>query len=213
MTGRISPTPSGPIAKCRTDRSLAIAHGLEALCTVEPPKPKKGKTPKQQATEDEGEELLQAEAVPAAAPKPTKEPKARAEKDSETRQTPIDQTDRADVLCAIRQLFDDAQARDRDTAMRDVAAALGYRRVGSRIREILHTDLLTAVRRGILQNQDGQLSLLARDLRDYQRDFLKENFLSAIGRAWIEREEAIRALARWLGFSRTGPVIEETGTH
>jgi hypothetical protein len=198
-------------AKCRTDRSLAIAHGLEALCTVEPPKPKKGKTPKQQATEDEGEELLQAEAVPAAAPKPTKEPKARAEKDSETRQTPIDQTDRADVLCAIRQLFDDAQARDRDTAMRDVAAALGYRRVGSRIREILHTDLLTAVRRGILQNQDGQLSLLARDLRDYQRDFLKENFLSAIGRAWIEREEAIRALARWLGFSRTGPVIEETG--
>ena len=34
--------------KCRTDRSLAIAHGLEALCTVEPPKPKakrKGKEP------------------------------------------------------------------------------------------------------------------------------------------------------------------------
>ena len=26
--------------KCRTDRSLAIAHNLEELCTVEPPKPK-----------------------------------------------------------------------------------------------------------------------------------------------------------------------------
>ena len=197
--------------KCKTDRSLAIAHGLEALCTVQALKPKKEKTPKQQTSEDESEDLLQAEAVLGAAPNPTKEPKADAKKDSETRQTPIDQTDRADVLCAIRQLFNDGQARDRDTAVHDLSTALGYQRVGSRIREILHTGLLTAVRRGILQNQDGQLSLLARDLRDYQRDFLKENFLSAIGRAWTEREEAIRAFARWLGFSRIGPVVEETG--
>jgi hypothetical protein len=184
--------------KCKTDRSLAIAHGLEAICTVEPPKPRTKKAPKKATTEDEGEELLQPEAVPAAAPERTKEPKARAEKAYEPRQTPIDQTDRTDVLCAIRHLFNDGQARDRDTAIHEVAAALGYHRVGSRIREILYTDLLTAVRRGILQNQDGELSLLARDLRDYQRDFLKESFLSAIGRAWIERAEAIRAFARWL---------------
>jgi hypothetical protein len=196
---------------CETDRSLAIAHGLEELCTVKGPKPKKGKTPNKKAAEEEGEKVLETEVDLEIAPKPAKEAKASAVKDLEARPIPIDQTDRTEVLCTIRQLFSDSQARDRDTAIHEVAAALGYQRVGPRIREILHTDLLTAVRRGILQNQNGQLSLLARDLRDYQRDFLKENFLSAIGRAWIERAEAIQAFARWLGFSRTGSVIEETG--
>ena len=36
--------------KCRTDRSLAIAHNLEELCTVEPPKPKAKRTKKQPST-------------------------------------------------------------------------------------------------------------------------------------------------------------------
>jgi hypothetical protein len=35
--------PDRVTEKCKTDRSLAIAHGLEHLCTVEPPKLKKGK--------------------------------------------------------------------------------------------------------------------------------------------------------------------------
>jgi hypothetical protein len=197
--------------KCKTDRSLAIAHGLEELCTVEAPKPKRGKISAKKAVEKEGEKVLEPEVDLEIASKPAKEAKASAVKDFEARPISIDQTDRIEVLCTIRQLFSDSQARDRDTAIRDVAAALGYQRVGPRIREILHTDLLTAVRRGILQNQNGQLSLLARDLRDYQKDFLKENFLSAIGRAWIERADAIKAFARWLGFLRTGSVIEETG--
>jgi hypothetical protein len=29
-------------------------------------------------------------------------------------------------------------------------------------------------------------------------------------RQWIEREEAVREFTRWMGFSRTGPVIEDT---
>jgi hypothetical protein len=33
--------PERVTEKCKTDRSLAIAHGLEYLCTIEPPKPKK----------------------------------------------------------------------------------------------------------------------------------------------------------------------------
>lgn len=38
-TGRTSPIPSGPIAseKCKSDRSLVIAHGLEDICEVKPP--------------------------------------------------------------------------------------------------------------------------------------------------------------------------------
>jgi hypothetical protein len=114
------------------------------------------------------------------------------------------------VLCVIRQVFSTGGARDRETAMRDVAQALGFQRLGSHIREVLNKDILTAVRHGILENEDGQLKLLVGDVRDYEREFQKENFLSAIGRSWIEREDAIRLFARWLGYARTGPVIEDT---
>ncbi len=78
------------------------------------------------------------------------------------------------------------------------------------IREVLHRDLLAAVRRGILQNQGGELSLLSRSIDEYDRDFLKDQFLASIGRKWTDRDEACRAFARWLGFARTGPVIEQT---
>jgi type I restriction enzyme S subunit len=123
---------------------------------------------------------------------------------------PIDQIDRTEVLQVIRQVFSEGPPRERDDAIRDVARALGYRRTGARIHEILHTDLLTAVRRGILENNGGELRLLARSITDYERDFLKQQFLAAIGRPWIDRDTATRDFCRWLGFARTGPVIEDT---
>jgi type I restriction enzyme S subunit len=123
---------------------------------------------------------------------------------------PIDQTDRSDVLAVIRQLFSDDQSRTRENAIRDVARALGYGRVGHRIRDVLHTDLLTASRRGVLENVGGELRLPAHSIAEYHRDFLKQQFLSSIGRSWIERENAIREFCKWMGFSRTGPIIEET---
>jgi hypothetical protein len=123
---------------------------------------------------------------------------------------PIDQIDRTEVLQVIRQVFSEGPPRERDAAIRDVARALGYRRTGARIHEILHTDLMTAVRRCILENDHGTLRLCARSITDYDRDFLKQQFLAAIGRTWIERETAIRDFCRWLGFARTGPVIEDT---
>jgi hypothetical protein len=39
---------------------------------------------------------------------------------------PISETDRNDVMAAIRELFLDGQARPRDEAIRDLARALGY---------------------------------------------------------------------------------------
>lgn len=129
---------------------------------------------------------------------------------SGTAPTPIDQIDRTEVLQVIRQVFGKGPPRERDGAIHGVARALGYRRTGARIQEILHTDLLTAVRRGILENTDGELRLLTRSITDYERDFLKQQFLAAIDRAWIDRDDAIRDFCRWLGFARTGPVIEDT---
>ena len=124
--------------------------------------------------------------------------------------SPIDQTDRLDVLAVIRQVFGDCQSRTRENAIRDVARALGYGRVGHRIQDVLHRDLRTAVRRGILENVGDELRLLFRSIEDYNRDFLKQQFLAAIERSWIERNEAIQNFCRWMGFRRTGPVIEET---
>lgn len=114
------------------------------------------------------------------------------------------------MLCTIRQVFSAGGSREREAAMREVALTLGFQRLGSRIREILNTDFLTAVRRGILVNENGVLSLGAKDLRDYDRNSMKSDFLGAIGRAWIERDEATRLFARWLGYARTGPIIEDT---
>src|SRR5437660_362197 len=81
---------------------------------------------------------------------------------------------RTEVLQVIRQVFSEGPPRERDAAIRDVARALGYRRTGARIQEVLHTDLLTAVRRGVLENAGGELRLLTRSISDYERDSLKQ---------------------------------------
>jgi hypothetical protein len=123
---------------------------------------------------------------------------------------PIDDTDRTEVNCLIRQVFSDGVERDRASAIQDIARALGYRRTGARIREILSDDLLTAVRRGIVVNENGGYTVGFKSVTECTRDSLKEDFLSAIGRAWTSRDDAIRAFARWLAFARTGEVIEKT---
>jgi len=131
---------------------------------------------------------------------------------SSTPETPpsIDDIARKDVLCAIRKLFSDGWWRDRETALKELSQALGYRRLGPHIREVLSTDLLTAVRRGILTSEGGEYTLGFRSLTDLPRDVLKDRFLSAIGRSWITRDDAIRAFARSLGFARTGDQIDQT---
>jgi hypothetical protein len=69
-------------------------------------------------------------------------------------------------LCVIRKVFSSGGARDRETALRDVAQALGYQRLGTHVRTLLNTDFLTAIRRGILVNDGGMLSLSASETCD-----------------------------------------------
>ena len=121
----------------------------------------------------------------------------------------IDTTDRSDVLCAVRKIFSDGVTRDREIAIRDLARELGYERTGSRIRGVLGTDLQTAVRRGILASDTEGYRLTFRTLAGCERGVLKDAFVAAIGRAWIERDNAIRQFARWLGFARVGSIVDE----
>jgi hypothetical protein len=113
-------------------------------------------------------------------------------------------------MCVVREMFSDGRKRERETALRDLAQRLGYGRIGPKIRETLAGDLIAAVRRGVVENRGGELALLCRSIDDYEREFLKDQFLASLGRVWIEREEAGRAFARWLGFYRTGPNIQDT---
>ena len=108
------------------------------------------------------------------------------------------------LACLVRQLFSDGQLRDRESALRELAAGLGHQRLGHRVRSQLETGLRSAVRRGILQNLSGKLSIHCRNISDYEFSFLKTQFLPSMGRTWITRKEAAQSLARWLGFRRTG---------
>ena len=120
----------------------------------------------------------------------------------------IDQFDRNEILGTIRSVFSAGGSRDRDQAIRDVAHALPIRRVGSRVRDQLNKDLFTAVLRGVLQNDDGEYTLLCRSIDQYTREHLVEILLTAMGSTWLTRDEAVTAAARHLGFRRTGKDIQ-----
>jgi hypothetical protein len=120
---------------------------------------------------------------------------------------PINDLDRNEVMAVIRELFTAGGPRDRETALRDVARALGYQRLGKNVRELIDNDLRTAVRRGILDNAAGELSLLCRTIDQYERDHLIDMLLAAMGSGWWDREAAITQAARHLGFRRTGKKI------
>ena len=132
---------------------------------------------------------------------------SRIEASAETDFRSIDDIDQSEIMAAIRQVFSDGLARDRETAMRDVAQALGFDRTGSRIHERLDGELIAAVRRGVVTNEKNELSLRSRDIEDYSREFLKTLFLSDMGSVWWDRDDAINKAARYLGFARTGSRI------
>jgi type I restriction enzyme S subunit len=143
-----------------------------------------------------------------AKPAPTQPSRTAARKTDSP--PPIDEIDRTEVLCAIRKLFNDGGWRDRDTTLKELSAALGYRRLGPHIREVLSTDLLTAVRRGIITSEADEYALAFRSITELPRDVLKDRFITAIGRPWITRDDATRAFARSLGYARTGEQIDHT---
>ena|GEM_PF-3232365 len=113
-----------------------------------------------------------------------------------------------EVMAACREVFSHGGARDRESVLRQVAQVLGYQRLGKNIRELLEKELRTAVRRGIIQNADGELTVLCRSISEYTNDHLVSTLLTAIGNTWWVRVDAIVAAARYLGFRRNGKNIQ-----
>lgn len=111
--------------------------------------------------------------------------------------------DDALVMAAFRQTARGRGWIERDAFYRDAARHLGFLRVGRRIRERLKGHMRAALRRGILI-ADGDLvrgQTLA--MSDYTREALRDALRSVMRKeAVYEREDAIRAVAQHLGFSR-----------
>jgi hypothetical protein len=113
-----------------------------------------------------------------------------------------------ELMCRLRSSFATGGLRDRETAMRQLAEDCGHSRLGPRIREAADNAIRTAVRRGVLDNEGGELELCAPSIEGFDREFLKEQFLASLeGYDWEDREESIRHFARWMGFRRTGKSI------
>jgi hypothetical protein len=121
----------------------------------------------------------------------------------------IDGIERNEIIAVLREIFASGLALERAEAMRRTASALGFARTGERIAAAIDSALVAAVKRGVLKNERGMLSLDCRTIHDYPRELLTQALLAAMGRAWIERDEAIKAAARYLGFRRTGSAIRD----
>lgn len=125
---------------------------------------------------------------------------------SATRQS-IDEIDRDEIIAAIRRVFSSVESLDPDTANTEIAHALGFRRTGTRITEEIRSALRSAIRRHIINRGEGLISIECASIDDYSRDELIKTILAAMGSTWWDREDAIRAAARRLGFRRTGKRI------
>jgi superfamily II DNA or RNA helicase len=120
--------------------------------------------------------------------------------------------DTNDMMCTIRELLGSGPM-SRAFLIRQIARELGYRKTSQNIADVINTYVTTASRRGITRMQDGAIQLEVRSISDYDRDFLKTQFLAALSAqsaGFVDRHDAIRGLARWMGYARTGPVIDET---
>lgn len=115
-----------------------------------------------------------------------------------------------DLILGLRSMFNGSGARDRDDLIAALAELSGCDLNGPRTKDDMTSVIRTAVRRGILENNGDGLSVATHNISDYERDFLKVQFMASMqGGGWTERTESIRMFARWLGFRRTGPYIEE----
>ena len=122
----------------------------------------------------------------------------------------IDDASDAQLMCAIRAALASSGPLVRADLLRHTARQLGFARMGSRIQKALDDAVRRAVRRGIAENPQGQLSLVAKSIEGYDREFLKQQLLSVLAGPWSEKADVPVRFARHLGFARVGTKLDET---
>jgi hypothetical protein len=115
------------------------------------------------------------------------------------------------LILRIRPMFGRSDKLPKDELTRKLSEIFGYASNEGKAQEEVENIVRAAVQRSILETEDGEYALVSRAISDYPRESLKEQFLASLnGNGWIERSEAIPRFARWLGFRRTGPNIEDS---
>lgn len=115
------------------------------------------------------------------------------------------------VMCIVRDVLSKGPLTLGEL-IRKTAYGLGYKRAALGISTALKGTLIAAARRGITMRNGNLVQLKEHLIADYDDDHLKTQFLAAISHqtsGFIEREEAVRVFARWMGYARTGPVIAD----
>jgi hypothetical protein len=119
-------------------------------------------------------------------------------------------TDLSSLILRIRPLFAREATLHRDALATRLADLMGHAATDAKAQADTENIIQAAIKRGILLDEGGDVSLLGRNISEYPRDVLKEQFLASMnGNNWMERSESIPRFARWLGFKRTGPNIED----
>lgn len=120
------------------------------------------------------------------------------------------ETDLSSLILRLRPLFAREASLRRDDLATRIAELIGYRATDPKAQADTENVIQAAIKRGILLDEGGDITLLGRSISEYPREVLKEQFLASLnGNAWMERSESIPRFARWLGFRRTGPNIED----
>jgi hypothetical protein len=127
----------------------------------------------------------------------------------EAARAPVEDLSVEDILPVIREVINSSEAVTREDAIGEIARRLGARRTGSRIRASIESALNAASRRSVVYSDSSGLRPYCRTIEQYKRDDLKNVLRSVVGRTWTDEEDAIRAGARYLGFRRTGSLIDK----
>ena len=114
------------------------------------------------------------------------------------------------IMLHLRPLFAKAEALRREELTAKLTEFMGCSVNDPKAQIDADNLIQAAAKRGILQDSGDEVSLLARNISDYPKEVLKDQFLASLnGSNWTERSESIPRFARWLGFKRTGPNIED----
>ena len=114
-------------------------------------------------------------------------------------------------MAAFRQALRGRGWLTRDELLKEVSLAFGYQRLRAETEEVLRNHLRAAIRRSIVAKENGDLvGAATRTMDDYTLEELREVFASVMrpGRSY-EREEVIRAVAEYLGFSKLTETVRQ----
>ena len=113
-------------------------------------------------------------------------------------------------MAFFRQIARHQATMDRTELLKEVAYAMGYRRFGSRIEEVLRGHLRAAIRREIIGGAGQEVWIQTSTMADYSRDTLTKTVYSVMRKdVFYEWEDVVRAVAQHLGFQRLREEVAE----